>query len=279
MNTNKDNFKKCDLHIHSAFSDSDATIEEIFKAAKSKGVSAIAITDHDTVNGLYEAKKASKAFGVELVEGIELSAQKDDVEVHILGYFIDSQSEELKKELSDIYILRKERLVKMVDKLKTLGLKLDSEEVFAKTKNAIPTRLHLAIYLIKKGYVKSVGQAFEKYLSPGKPGYIARFKYSVEEAIKLIKNYGGLAFLAHPNAIPDQSWIEEFVSVGIEGIEVIYPRFSNAKILMYKEMADKLNILKSGGSDAHGSYRDFTKIGDVTIPYEWLTAMKEKKGI
>jgi len=282
MNTdvNKDNLiKKCDLHIHSAFSDSDATIEEIFKTAKEKGVCAVAITDHDTVDGLIEARKASDTYGVELVEGIELSSQKDDMEIHVLGYFLDSQNPELKKELSDIYILRKERLIKMIDKLKILGLRLDSEEIFEKTKNAIPTRLHLALYLIKKGYAKSIGQAFEKYLSPGKPGYIARFKYSVEEAIKLIKNYGGLAFLAHPNVIPDQSWIEEFAAMGIDGLEVIYPRFSNAKILMYKNMADKLGILKSGGSDAHGSYRDFTKIGDVTIPYEWLEAMKKKKGI
>ncbi|MCK9615891.1 MAG: PHP domain-containing protein [Candidatus Omnitrophica bacterium] len=278
--TTKDNFiKKCDLHIHSAFSDSDATIEEIFKTAKSKGLSAIAITDHDTVDGLAEAKKFSVTFGVELVEGIELSAQKDDIEIHILGFFLDSQNAELKRELSDIYILRRERLIKMVDKLKLLGLRLNIEDIFTKTKNAIPTRLHLALYLIAKGYAKSIGQAFDKYLSPGKPGYIARFKYSVEEAIKLIKNYGGLAFLAHPNAIPDQSWIEEFVSLGIDGLEVVYPRFSNAKILMYKNMADKFGILKSGGSDAHGSYRDFTKIGDVTIPYEWLAAMRKKKGI
>jgi len=278
QNNGKDNLtKKCDLHIHSAFSDSDATIEEIFKTAREKGLSAIAITDHDTVDGLIEAKKFSVVYGVELVEGIELSAQKDDVEVHILGYFLDSDNAELKKELSDIYILRRERLIKMVDKLKLLGLRLNIEEIFEKTKNAIPTRLHLALYLIKKGYAKTIGQAFEKYLSPGKPGYISRFKYSIEEAIKLIKNYGGLSFLAHPNIIPDQTWIEEFVALGVDGLEVVYPRFSNAKILMYKNMADKFGILKSGGSDAHGSYRDFTKIGDVTVPYEWLEAMKERK--
>ncbi|MDD4955392.1 MAG: PHP domain-containing protein [Candidatus Omnitrophica bacterium] len=271
--------QKCDLHIHSVFSDSDATIEEIFKIAKEKNLSAIAITDHDTVDGLEEARKASETYGIELVEGIELSAQKNDIEIHVLGYFLNSRDENLKKELFDIRILRQERLIKMIDKLKALGLRLSSDEILLKTKNAIPTRLHLALYLIQKGYAKSVAQAFGKYLSPGKPGYMARFKYSVEEAVQLIKKYGGLAFLAHPNAIPDQSWIEEFVSLGIDGLEVIYPRFSDAKKLMYKNMADKFGILKSGGSDAHGSYRDFTKIGDVTIPYEWLLAMKKKKGI
>ncbi len=275
----KDSLKQCDLHIHSVFSDSDATIEEIFRTAKEKGLLAVAITDHDTIDGLDEARKISISSGVELVDGIELSAQKDDVEIHVLGYFLDSTNPQLKKELSDIYTLRKDRLIKMVDKLKTIGLRLNSEEIFAQTKNAIPTRLHLALYLIKKGYAKSVSQAFEKYLSPGKPGYIARFKYSVEEAIKLIKKYGGLSFLAHPNIIPDQSWIEEFVSQGIDGLEVVYPRFSNAKILMYKNIADKFGLLKSGGSDAHGSYREFTKIGDVAVPYEWLCAMKKKKGI
>lgn len=279
-NTTKDFAKKCDLHIHSAYSDSDASIEEIFKIAKSKSLSAIAITDHDTVAGMNEAKKISALYDIELIEAIELSAQKEDIEVHILGYFIDSQNPELKKELSDIYVLRKERLIKMIDKLnEQLGFKLNSEDIFKKTKDAIPTRLHLALYLIAKGYAKSIGEAFSKYLSPGKPGYIARFKYSIEEAIQLIKSYGGLVFLAHPTTIPDQSWIEEFISLGFDGLEVVYPRFSAAKTLLYKNMADKLGVLKSGGSDAHGSYRDFTKIGNVTIPYEWVEAMKKKKGI
>lgn len=278
--TEKENLtKKCDLHIHSVFSDSDATMDEIFKAAKANFLAAIAITDHDTIDGISEARKYSEIYGVELIEGIEISAQKDDIEVHILGYFIDSQNPELRKELADIYSLRKERLIKMIEQLNQIGLKLNSEDIFKKTKNAIPTRLHLALYLIEKGYAKSIGEVFTKYLSPGKPGYLAYFKYSVEEAIKLIQRYGGLAFLAHPIVLPDQSWIEEFASLGMDGIEVVYPRFSHAKTLLYKNMADKLGLLKSGGSDAHGSYRDFTKIGSVTIPYEWVTAMKEKKGI
>ncbi len=208
-----------------------------------------------------------------------MSAQREEIEVHVLGYFIDSQDQHLSKELSDIYTLRKTRLVDMIEKLKSIGLKLNSEDIFRKTKNAIPTRLHLALYLIEKGYAKSVGDAFKKYLSPGKPGYIARLKYSVEEAIELIKRYGGLAFLAHPIVLPDQSWIEEFIAMGMDGIEAVYPRFSHAKTLLYKNMADSLGVLKSGGSDAHGSYRDSTSIGTVAIPYEWVMAMKNKKGI
>lgn len=269
--------KKCDLHIHSIFSDSDATIEDIFKKAKEKKLSAIAIADHDTIEGLPWAKHASNIYNIELIEAIELSAQKDNIEVHVLGYLIDSGNTRLQQELAGIRESRKERLVSMIDKLNSLGLKVDSDELISNIKGAIPTRLHLGLYLVKKGFVKSLRQAFDKYLSPGKPGYIARFKYSVKEAIKLIKNYGGLAFLAHPHLLGEQSWIEEFVSYGLDGIEVIYPNFSPARIYSYETIADKFGLLKSGGSDAHGSYKEFTEIGGVSVPYEWVEQIKKRK--
>ncbi|MDP2922551.1 MAG: PHP domain-containing protein [Candidatus Omnitrophota bacterium] len=268
--------KKCDLHIHSIFSDSDATIEDIFKKAKEKKLSAIAIADHDTIEGLPQAKHASNIYNIELIEAIELSAQKDNIEVHVLGYLIDSGNTRLQQELAGIRESRKERLVSMIGKLSSLGLKVDSDELIFSIKGAIPTRLHLGLYLVKKGFVKSLRQAFDKYLSPGKPGYIARFKYSVKEAIKLIKSYGGLAFLAHPHLLGEQSWIEEFVSCGLDGLEVIYPNFSPARIYSYETIADKFGLLKSGGSDAHGSYKEFTEIGAVPVPYEWVEEMKSR---
>jgi hypothetical protein len=266
----------CDLHIHSAFSDSDADIESIFKQAKSKNLSCIAITDHDTVSGLGLARSCSVAYDIRLIEAIELSTQNKDIEVHILGYFIDPESKKLLQELSTIKDLRRQRLLSMAEALNSLGLKVDTDELMSEIGTTIPTRLHLALYLLKKNRVFSLREAFRQYLSPGRPAYRARFKHSVKEGIRLIKDCGGLAFLAHPHMIPEQSWIEDFVALGIDGLELVYPSMSGAKSALYKNMALKYGLLQSGGSDAHGSYKEFTKIGDVRVPYEWVKDMESR---
>lgn len=167
----------------------------------------------------------------------------------------------------------------MADKLNNLGFSLSNEELKAQIGGAIPTRLHLALCLRKKGVVKTLGEAFKKFLSPGKPAYLARFKYTIEEAISLIKGCGGISFLAHPHLLPEPSWVEEIISQGIQGLEVIYPRFSSARIAYWSDLADKFNLLKSGGSDAHGSYKKFTGVGDVTVPYAWVERMKDYLGL
>ncbi len=266
----------CDLHVHSCYSDSDNTVEEIFRLAKEKRLSCLALTDHDTTAGLAQARHYSQLLGIELINAIEISAQKDNAEVHILGYFIDPQSRALEEALSNIKELRKERLILMLERLNALGLRLDKEEVLERIKDNMPTRLHLGLFLIEKKLVSSLRQAFRKYLSPGKPAYIARFKYSVKEAINLIKESKGLAFLAHPHLLVEQAWIEEFISYGLDGIEVVYPSFSSQQQLIYKNMAEKFGLLKSGGSDAHGSYKEFTGVGEVYVPYLWVEQMKQR---
>jgi len=273
------NSKICDLHIHSNYSDSDAAVEEIFKEASSKKICCLSVTDHDNIDGLDEAKHFSQYYGVELVEGIELSTYYDNSEVHILGYFINTQSLSLKNELSAIRELRRERIIAMADKLNSLGVKVDKEKLFLKIRHAIPTRLHLALYLCQMGAVSSLWEAFKRYLSPGKPAYVGRFKYSVKEGIQLIKNNMGLAFLAHPYILPDISWVDEFASFGLDGLEIFYPRISEEKISLYSKIADRLSLLKSGGSDAHGSFKKFTEIGRATIGYEWVAKMKERRAI
>jgi len=270
--------KRCDLHIHSNFSDSDAELESIFKQAKEKGLACIAVTDHDTLEGMNSARIHSKSYDIELIEGFELSAEHNEVEVHILAYFVDSKNDELKVELAQIKELRRERLLWMGEKLNSLGVEVDIEELFLKLKGAIPTRLHMALYLLEKGKVKTLRQAFEKYLSPGQPAYRGRFKHSVEEAIGLIRKFGGLSFIAHPHIIPDQSWVEEFISLGVDGLETIYPTMPPVKSLLYKDMAIKFQRLQSGGSDAHGTYKKFVEVGEVSIPYSWVEDMKSRLG-
>ena len=268
--------KKCDLHLHSSFSDSDADLQSIFKQAKTKNVQCIAVTDHDTVAGISSARVYSKEYDIELIEGIELSAQYKEIEVHILGYFIDSDNEKFKIELSELRRLRVERISWMMGKLNDLGLKVDEQKFFSRINGAIPTRLHLALYLTETNKVSSLQEAFKKYLSPGKPAYQSRFKYSVKEAINFIKSVGGLAFLAHPHVISDQSLVEKFINLGLDGLEVVYPGMSPVKRSLYGNMVTKFGLLRSGGSDAHGSYKKFIKLGMVNVPYIWVQEMKER---
>ena len=267
---------RCDLHIHSVFSDSDSDLESIFAQARNKGLRCLSLTDHDTVDGVAPAMNYSKLYSVELIAGIEISVQHEGIELHILGYFVDINNKGLKEELADIKVLRRERLIEMGNELNSLGVKVDIEELMAGIGETIPTRLHLGLYLLRKGRGRSLREIFKKYLSPGKPAYKARFKYSVEDAIRLVKNYGGLSFLAHPHMIPDQSWVEEFISLGLDGLEVVYPGMSAAKSSLYRNMAFKFNLLKCGGSDAHGTYKEFTAVGGVNVPYQWVEEMKQR---
>ncbi|MCP4652548.1 MAG: PHP domain-containing protein [Candidatus Omnitrophica bacterium] len=267
---------KCDLHIHSTFSDSDQTLESIFLSAKENDLSCISITDHDTTSGIKCARSLSRRVGIELIDGIEISAHKDETEIHILGYFIDSENRKFQNALEDVRELRKKRLIAMVKRLSALGLAVDCDEILEGIGDAIATRLHLGLYLVKKKIVGNLWEAFKKYLSCGKPAYIGRFKFSVKEAIELIKDSGGLAFIAHPRYITDRAWIKEFANYGADGLEVVYPCLSAAKMASFSDIADELGLIKSGGSDAHGTYKEYTKVGGVSIPYSWVLKMKER---
>ncbi|MBD3264523.1 MAG: PHP domain-containing protein [Candidatus Omnitrophica bacterium] len=268
----------CDLHIHSLFSDSDSSLENIFQSAHKRNLSCIALTDHDTIEGLEEARFYSRKFNIELIEGIELSAKRQGYEIHVLGYFIDASDSMLNKELAEIKSLRRMRLASMVDRLNSLGLDIDKSDLLASLGESITTRLHLGLYLVRKGKVGSLKEVFTKYLSVDKPAYVANCKYSVEEAVALIRRAGGLAFMAHPHLIPDQSWFCEFAGRGLDGIEINYPGMPQTKKDIYWKIIRDNNLLKSGGSDAHGTYKKFTHVGKVTVSYEWVKEMKERKG-
>ncbi|MFA7677351.1 MAG: PHP domain-containing protein [Candidatus Omnitrophota bacterium] len=264
----------CDLHIHSNFSDSDADIESIFKQAKEKNLHCIAITDHDTVSGIPLARDCTGRYGVQLIEGLELSAQHQGLEIHVLGYFVDSDSLYLKKQLDSVRDIRRQRMLDMAKALNAIGVEVDIKELLEAIGMAMPTRLHLGLYLLGKGKVATLWEAFKKYLAPGRPAYVAGFKYSVKDAIEVIKKSGGLSFLAHPHMISNQAWVKEFIDFGLDGLEINYSNMSPVKKILYTQMASEHNLLKSGGSDAHGSYKEFTQVGKVTVPYEWVQAMK-----
>lgn len=268
---------KADLHIHSHYSDSDLSVEDIFSQAKRENIKAIAITDHDTIDGVRKGGGLSKRYGVEFIEGIELSSYYNGSEVHILGYFVDIGNKNFLKVLKGVKDLRQERLIKMAEKVNSLGMKIDIDELVFRLNEKIATRLHLALYMLEKKQVDSVWEAFKKYLSPGKPAYVGGFKFSVQEAITLIKEACGIAVLAHPHLLFNKEWIKEFIDYGLDGIEVFYPKVTSQLVDYYQNIADRYGLFKCGGSDSHGSYKKFTRIGEITIPYDWVEKLKDGK--
>ncbi|OPX30591.1 MAG: hypothetical protein B1H08_01200 [Candidatus Omnitrophica bacterium 4484_171] len=265
-----------DLHIHSIYSDSSLSLENVFQEAKNAGLKCISLTDHDTIRGIKDARMISVSYGIELISGIEFSAQHGDREVHILGYMIDDDSKKINDVVSELKMVRMDRIRKMSLKLSSLGLKIEKDDLDNIIKDAVPTRLHLALCMVKKGYSNSIRDAFKKYLSYGKPAYVSRFRYSVKESIGILKKSKGVVFLAHPHLLPIKEWIHDFVDWGIDGIEVMYPGYSPEVTDKFSKIASRYNLLKSGGSDSHGIYKDFTAIGNTRIPYEWVRKIKDK---
>lgn len=269
--------KFADLHLHTIFSDGTYTPEQLVGQASKAGLDAISLTDHDTVNGVEPAIAAGLSSGVEVLPGIELTAQEDSSEVHILGYLINIKQKKLLEELAILKNNRIERIHKTTDKLKKLGINLDAQDVFTLAKGGIPGRLHVARAMAEKGFVANIYEAFKKHIGDKCPGYVAGFKLNPQEAIELIRNAGGVPVLAHPYSLNNDELILELVKFGLMGLEVYYPEHSQGMVNFYLDMAKKLNLLVTGGSDCHGLAKPEIKIGLIKIPYELVDKLKEAK--
>lgn len=269
--------KYADLHVHSDYSDSNSSLEEVFSNAKKMELSCISITDHDTVAGIEPAFFYAQKYNIELIAGIEISAEYNDSEIHILGFFVDYKDTGFIKALEELREVRYQRILKMSDNLTDIGLKVDKEELLSRfIAHSVPTRLHLAQYMIEKGYVNSLWEAFKKYLSPKCEVYESRFRFSVKESIKLISQAKGLSFLAHPHHLSkNKNIVKEFVDYGLCGIEVKYPRYDVNTVKKFSSWAAQFGILRSGGSDCHGSFKEHTSIGETKIDYQWVEKIKE----
>jgi predicted metal-dependent phosphoesterase TrpH len=270
--------KVADLHLHTVFSDGTYTPEELIRAAAAQGLSAIAIVDHDSVDGIEEACRYGSVHKVEIISGIELTVEYERAEVHILGYCIDYKDNNLIEKLRLLSKNRIERIHTITDKLKGLGVALEAKSVFEIAKLGTPGRLHIARAMVAKGFVGSTYEAFQKYIGDKGPAYVSGFKLSPAEGIKLIKDAGGVPVLAHPYSINRDEVIPEFVGYGLMGLEVYYPEHTQATINFYLGLADKYNLLVTGGSDCHGAAKPEIKLGLVKIPYELVEKLKEAKG-
>jgi hypothetical protein len=269
--------KYADLHVHTSSSDGTYTPAQLVKEGTARGISALAIVDHDTTEAVAEAIAQAQGTALEIIPGIELTAQHENQEIHILGYFLDYRNPELLEKLKLVQLNRVQRVYKIIENLGELGLKLNPETVFAISGKATVGRMHIARALVKDGLVGSTAEAFRKYIGDKSPAYVLGFKLSVPEAIKLIQAAGGVAVLAHPYMLRNDELITEFAGYGLEGLEVYYPEHSQAMVNFYLDLAKQLNLLVTGGTDFHGSAKPEIKLGMIKVPMELVEKLRLAK--
>jgi 3',5'-nucleoside bisphosphate phosphatase len=267
--------KFADLHLHTSFSDGTWTPEELVLQAQKSGLSCIAVTDHDTVEACARAAAACAAVKMEFVPGAELTAEHEDTELHVLGYFLDTGNQKLLAEIAKFQAVRQSRIYEMVARVNELGVPLKAESVFALANCKSPGRPHVARAMVKAGYVKNLDEAFERFLKKGRPAWVPKSKISALEAIELVHQAGGIAVMAHPGLNRTDSVIPALVAAGLDGIECFHTKHSTAMSEHYLEIADRFHLLVTGGSDCHGFSKGKPLIGTIKLPYDHLEKMKE----
>jgi hypothetical protein len=265
-----------DLHIHSNFSDGLLSPEEIVKKASDAGLTVISITDHDIVDGIDHAIAEGKKLGVKIIPGIEFTTDLPDTEIHILGYFIDYKAQWLKDLLLKIREDRTNRIYKIVEKLNKLKIDISAEDVLKLAEIGSAGRPHVARVLLEKGYVKSIQEAFNRYLDSKSPAYVPHFRLTPVQAVETIKKAGGIPVFAHPAVSNKDEMIPELMVKGLAGIEVFYSKHSDNQLKHYRALAVKYGLLMTGGSDFHGlkTIRDVS-LGDFKLKDEYIDKLEE----
>jgi 3',5'-nucleoside bisphosphate phosphatase len=276
-----------DLHAHTTASDGDLSPTQLIWWAKAVGLTVLAVTDHDTTEGIAEAYVAGHKYGVEVISGIELSADIDVPrgQCHLLGYFIDPENPTLNARLREVREARNTRNARIAAKIQTHGWNVTLEEVEAQAGGDVVARPHFARVLVNKGYVADMGEAFEKHLGKGGTFYVERERLSQQEAIELIHTAGGVCILAHPNnlncdAEETEARIRHLQTLGLDGIEARYNKHTPEDTARYLALAGKYGLLTSGGSDFHGqSVKENVFLGHVEgklpAPAELLEPLKQ----
>ena len=265
-----------DLHTHTKYSDGTLTPTALVEYAKKVSLDALAITDHDTVDGINEA--AIAADGLEIIPGVELSACEGNSDVHILGYYIYTSHAELLENLHKFRSARYQRAQRIVDKLNQLGISLVFDDVLRCVGEDTGSigRPHVAQALIDNGFVATIDEAFHRYLGHHAPAYIPKWKITATDAIRLIRNAGGLAVLAHPSSLRRDELIPSFVTAGLGGLEAIYPGHSETVQRYYTQIAGKHGLVVTGGTDYHGPQQGRPDLGSLRLPYTLLATLRQR---
>lgn len=264
-----------DLHIHSTYSDGKLSPEQIVIKASKLNLSAISITDHDTIDGILPAISMAKKLGdIEIIPGVEISTDYQENEIHILGYFIDYDSNYLKNVLNILQTKRELRIKKIVKKLNDIGIFITLKDVNKISKGPSIGRPHIAEALKRKNYAKTITEAFDLYLGQNGKAYVPREKLSPFDAIKIIKKSKGIPILAHPGHLRKIEIINKLVKHGLAGLEVYHKDHNNKQSLFYSQFAKKSELLITGGSDCHGTKPIL--IGKYGIDKATLYKLKEE---
>lgn len=271
-----------DLHTHSSASDGQYTPAELTRLAKSRGIEILALTDHDTMDGLEEALKAGKTEGLTVLRGIELSA-KEHRNLHILGYGFSPDAPKLAELCWKLKDGRDERKYRIVDFLKEKGVPVSLEEVEALAGGEIIARPHFAQAMVARGYVKATREAFDRYLDTDEYQRIARFKMGAQICVETLKGAGALVSLAHPYQVEAsvedlERLVRYLTDAGLDAIECFYPRHTKELTALYQRLAEKYHLHITGGSDFHGErVKPDIKLADYRLELDWLLEhLKEK---
>lgn len=265
-----------DLHLHSTASDGILSPTEVVDTAKTMGLKAIALTDHDTVCGVEEAVHRGNLIGVQVLPGLEINAEDAGDKVHILGYFIDYCNPQLLARLLQLKVEREERIFKTIDKLKNMSIHLNDENMVALTQTETLGRSALARVLINEGYVSDKKAAFDLYIGEGAPAFVPRCKLTPQEAIELISDAGGIAIWAHPGQNITKSQVVRYKQAGLVGLEVFHHTHAENLVHYLQELAHECHLVISGGSDCHGRLIDGKlRMGTINIPDQVLVDMKK----
>lgn len=258
-----------DLHTHSTASDGAFPPEEVVRRAKSLSLAAIALTDHDSVDGVAAAQAAGAELGVRIVPGTELSAYDGEKEVHILALHLKDMGV-IANKLSDLRDARRSRAEEMVARLQSAGVQITMQDILAHSGGGAIGRPHVAKALLSVGAVSTQQEAFERYIAAGKPGYVEKYRLTIPEAVEMAHQAGGVAIWAHPGHEGTRERVKEIKDQGMDGVEVRHPSHSNADAERLDVAARDFGMLRSGGSDWHGAESGMRVLGNMKIPMLWL---------
>lgn len=269
--------RRVDLHLHTTASDGWLSPTEVVRKALALGLAAIAITDHDTTQGVAEALEAARGTELEVVSGVELSTDTSRTEVHILGYYVSREDAVLREKLQLLGDSRLRRAQRMMEKLSRMGLPVEWARVQQLASGASVGRPHVARAMVEKGYVSSVAGAFDQYIGKNGPAYVERYKLSPTEAVQLILASQGLPVIAHPLQV--NHLIPELARHGLVGLEAYYPGYAPEETRFLLDLAGKHGLVATGGSDFHGDAgQPANEMGSVNVPLDALESLRARRG-
>lgn len=264
-----------DLHLHSTASDGSYPPETVVAMAERNGVRVMALTDHDSIDGIAPAEERARKAGIRVISGVELSVSESGFDVHLLAYGFDLTDKGLLAALSRYRDSRRERARKMLARLKGLGIRITLDEVEEIAQGGALGRPHVAEALMRGGHVDTFHEAFQRFLGHHAPAYVAKQTVTLEEAAGIVRDAGGVVALAHPGTLNRDHLIAPWVRRGLDGIEVWHSKHAPADVSRYREIAKQHSLLMTGGSDFHGERTPDVSIGGTAVPESILAPLEE----